>query len=220
MLSFKKALVLSLACLTLFFLFKTTHSSAQPSLYKNANDMPKPASMQPKPKPQEVKKDKAEKAFDTPSVPKKQRAQIPLDELHRKPLRKQLEYQFPYDIDAKFPAYIWQTWKYTLPAFLVPLAFVTTDAGSHLVGQGSLFGVLWTTVVAAIAVAALAGASTGWILGPASWPERALLGVAALLLLYLAPVSIVIGLACAAAAVALHVERRNLSNAENSEEPV
>jgi TRAP transporter 4TM/12TM fusion protein len=115
---------------------------------------------------------------------------------------------------------MWQTWKYTLPAFLVPLAFVTTDAGSHLVGQGSLIGVLWTTVVAAVAVAALAGASTGWILGPASWPERALLAVAALLLLYLAPVSIVIGLACAAAAVALHVVRRNLANAKNSEEPV
>lgn len=120
MLTFKKALVLSLACLTLFFLFKSTHSSTQPSIYRNANDMPKPASMQPKPKPQEPKKDKpaqakADKAFDTPDVPKKVKEQIPLEELHKKPLRKQLEYQFPYDVDSKFPAYIWQTWK-TTPA--------------------------------------------------------------------------------------------------------
>lgn len=117
MLTFKKALVLSLAVVTLFFLFKSTHSTKSPSIYKNANDMPKPASMQPKPKPQEAKQDdaKAGKAFDTPDVPKKVREQIPLDELHKKPLRKQLEYQFPYDVDSKFPAYIWQTWK-TTPA--------------------------------------------------------------------------------------------------------
>lgn len=28
-------------------------------------------------------------------------------------LRDQLSYQFPYDVESKFPAYIWQTWKYT-----------------------------------------------------------------------------------------------------------
>ena len=30
-----------------------------------------------------------------------------------KSLREQLQYQFPYDREGKFPAYIWQTWKYT-----------------------------------------------------------------------------------------------------------
>ncbi|KAE8348518.1 nucleotide-diphospho-sugar transferase [Aspergillus coremiiformis] len=29
------------------------------------------------------------------------------------PLRERLRYHFPYDLDNKFPAYIWQTWKYT-----------------------------------------------------------------------------------------------------------
>jgi alpha 1,6-mannosyltransferase len=29
------------------------------------------------------------------------------------PLVDQLAYQFPYDLETKFPAYIWQTWKYT-----------------------------------------------------------------------------------------------------------
>jgi alpha 1,6-mannosyltransferase len=28
-----------------------------------------------------------------------------------KPLRERLKYLFPYDIESKFPAYIWQTWK-------------------------------------------------------------------------------------------------------------
>ena len=28
-------------------------------------------------------------------------------------LKEQLEYQFPYDVEAKFPGYIWQTWKDT-----------------------------------------------------------------------------------------------------------
>ncbi|KAL8716418.1 MAG: hypothetical protein Q9220_000325 [cf. Caloplaca sp. 1 TL-2023] len=28
-------------------------------------------------------------------------------------LREKLQYQFPYDREGKFPAYIWQTWKYT-----------------------------------------------------------------------------------------------------------
>ncbi|KAK6360457.1 membrane-bound alpha-1,6- mannosyltransferase Initiation-specific [Orbilia blumenaviensis] len=30
------------------------------------------------------------------------------------PLRDQLAYQFPYDVSSKFPAFIWQTWKYTV----------------------------------------------------------------------------------------------------------
>ena len=103
---------------------------------------------------------------------------------------------------------MWQTWKYTLPAFLVPLAFVSTDAGAGLVAQNGWFGAVWTGAVAAVAVAALAFASSGWLLGPATVLERGLFGVAAVMLLYLEPLSIGIGLACALAAAALHVVRR------------
>ncbi|MCJ1343502.1 membrane-bound alpha-1,6- mannosyltransferase Initiation-specific [Peltigera leucophlebia] len=39
-------------------------------------------------------------------------AQKPLLETP-KTLREQLQYQFPYDREGKFPAYIWQTWKVT-----------------------------------------------------------------------------------------------------------
>lgn len=38
---------------------------------------------------------------------------LTIDWLQKKPLRDQLEYQFPYVVESKFPAFIWQTWKYT-----------------------------------------------------------------------------------------------------------
>lgn len=41
------------------------------------------------------------------------RLQSTLEDISSKPLRQQLEYHFPYDLPAKFPAYIWQTWKFT-----------------------------------------------------------------------------------------------------------
>ena len=40
-------------------------------------------------------------------------SQQPMMESKGKGLREQLQYQFPYDLEGKFPAYIWQTWKVT-----------------------------------------------------------------------------------------------------------
>jgi alpha 1,6-mannosyltransferase len=34
-----------------------------------------------------------------------------LEDLASRPLRERLRYHFPYDIESKFPAYVWQTWK-------------------------------------------------------------------------------------------------------------
>ena len=39
--------------------------------------------------------------------------QQPLQDMSKASLRDKLAYQFPYDLETKFPAYIWQTWKYT-----------------------------------------------------------------------------------------------------------
>jgi TRAP-type uncharacterized transport system fused permease subunit len=47
------------------------------------------------------------------------------------------------------------TLRYTLPAFLVPFAFVLSPNGEGLLLQGPILGVAWTLVVAAVAVAAL-----------------------------------------------------------------
>ncbi|MFC9897002.1 TRAP transporter permease [Nocardia sp. NPDC127579] len=98
---------------------------------------------------------------------------------------------------------MWQTLKYALPAFLVPVVFVMTANGESLLARGSLVGVLWTTVVACLAVAALSAATGGWILGvgPAGKTARVLAAVGGLTLLYLEPGAIVIGLAAVVAAV-------------------
>jgi TRAP transporter 4TM/12TM fusion protein len=100
---------------------------------------------------------------------------------------------------------MWQTWKYTLPAFLVPIAFVLTDNGSALLLQRPFLDVLWVTAVSAVGVAALAVVTTGWLAGPARWPERVLCVPAALLLLYLQPLSIAIGVGFGIAAVLVHL---------------
>jgi TRAP-type uncharacterized transport system fused permease subunit len=97
------------------------------------------------------------------------------------------------------------TGKYTLPAFLVPLAFVLTPNGQGLIGQGGLGRVLLVTLVSALAVAALAVVTGKWLLGPATVPERVLAGVGAVLLLYLEPTTVLIGLVALVLAVAVHL---------------
>jgi TRAP transporter 4TM/12TM fusion protein len=104
---------------------------------------------------------------------------------------------------------MWQTWKYTLPAFLVPIAFVLTDNGSALLLQRPVGTVLWVVAVSALGVAALAVVTGAWLFGPARWPERALCAVAAALLLYLQPLSVAIGIGLLAVAVVVHLVTRS-----------
>jgi len=100
------------------------------------------------------------------------------------------------------------TWKYTLPAFLVPFAFVLTDTGKGLLLQGSVGRVLLAFAVSALAVAGLAVATGAWLLGPARIPERVLCGVAGIVLLYLEPLWIGIGLGLLALGVVVHLVGR------------
>jgi TRAP transporter 4TM/12TM fusion protein len=108
---------------------------------------------------------------------------------------------------------MWQAWKYTLPAFLVPFAFVLTDNGAHLLGQGSLVGMIWTTLVSMLAVAALAVVTGGWVFVAAGWLERAVCVPAAVLLLYLAPVTIAAGIGLLLVAVFINLARRQRQSA-------
>lgn len=103
---------------------------------------------------------------------------------------------------------MWQAWKYTLPAFLVPFAFVLTDNGAHLLGQGSFVGMVWTTLVSMLAVAALAVVTGGWVFVRATWLERAVCLPAAALLLYLAPVTVTVGICLLLVAVVINLVRR------------
>jgi phosphoribosylcarboxyaminoimidazole (NCAIR) mutase len=73
-----------------------------------------------------------------------------------------------------------------------------------------VLGILWTTAVAMLAVAGLAVATGAWVpgIGPAPLASRVLGGIAGLLLLYLAPVSIAIGAVALALAAGWAALRR------------
>jgi len=97
------------------------------------------------------------------------------------------------------------TCRYTLPAFLVPFAFILSPNGEGLLLASSWSTNLLTIVISMVAVAALAIALGGWLRGPAGVGVRALAAVAGLLLLYLEPLWVGIGLAVLAAAIVLQL---------------
>jgi TRAP transporter 4TM/12TM fusion protein len=76
------------------------------------------------------------------------------------------------------------TWKYTLPAFIVPFAFTTSPDGLGILLQGSVPAALVASLTAVLGIVALSVALGGWLRGPASVAERVVAGVAGLLLCY------------------------------------
>ncbi|KAI9795209.1 MAG: membrane-bound alpha-1,6- mannosyltransferase Initiation-specific [Piccolia ochrophora] len=117
MISFRRALLVSAFFLTCLYLLRT---SDEPTLH-NANpaqeESPAIASEpQSSPKGQTTGQINNSPTSAWKAKPpgrqrgKPQRGQQPLSALS---LREQLAYQFPYDVEEKFPGYIWQTWKYT-----------------------------------------------------------------------------------------------------------
>jgi TRAP transporter 4TM/12TM fusion protein len=81
-----------------------------------------------------------------------------------------------------------QSWKYTLPAFLVPFVFVLDPQGIGLLlaipKGGTWLAIVWITLKTALGLAALAASAQGWALRRTTVPERVLLGVAGLLLVF------------------------------------
>jgi TRAP-type uncharacterized transport system fused permease subunit len=85
-----------------------------------------------------------------------------------------------------------QSWKYTMPAFLVPFVFVLDPGGLGLLLYGSfkglananVFSIVTVCVTAMIGIAALAGGMQGWLLRRTTSVERWLLIVAGLALVY------------------------------------
>ncbi|KAI9035372.1 glycosyltransferase family 32 protein [Aspergillus affinis] len=101
MLTFRKAFVAAALLVTFIVLIRSSHSSASPA--------PSPI-----PVSEELDRDESHATEERPPIQKTERVQQqPLEPPPSAPLRDRLRYQFPYDLDGKFPAYIWQTWKYT-----------------------------------------------------------------------------------------------------------
>jgi TRAP transporter 4TM/12TM fusion protein len=97
------------------------------------------------------------------------------------------------------------TWKYTLPAFLVPFVFTLTPDGVGVLLKGTPIGILAVTITAAVGIAALAASLGGWLTGPASQAERALLALGGVLLCYAAPWADVAGLTLTGAVLFVHL---------------
>ena len=99
------------------------------------------------------------------------------------------------------------TWKYCLPAFLVPFMFTLSPEGVGLLLEGPPVAIARTVLTAAVAVAALAGAFGGFVRRPASPVERLLLGAAGLLLFHTDPRLDAIGLVLLVLGTAAHFVR-------------
>jgi TRAP-type uncharacterized transport system fused permease subunit len=109
-----------------------------------------------------------------------------------------------------------QSWKYTMPAFLVPFMFVLDSSGVGLLLTGSIKtlgnadwgSIALVTVTAAIGIGALAGGVQGWLLGRANLVERAMLITAGLALVYPKALFDVIGIVLMAVVLLLQFLRR------------
>src|SRR5437773_7022519 len=108
-----------------------------------------------------------------------------------------------------------QSWKYTLPAFLVPFMFVLDPSGVGLLltgsiktlGQADWGSIAVVTVTAALGIAALAGGVQGWLFGRTTWYEKWMLIAAGLALVYPTTTADVIGFGLFAVVVAIQLLR-------------
>ena len=81
-----------------------------------------------------------------------------------------------------------QSWKYTMPAFLVPFVFVLDPQGVGLLLKlptgGNWLDVVEISIETAVGIAFLAFATQGWFLKKNTWLETALFTIAGLFLVF------------------------------------
>ena len=100
------------------------------------------------------------------------------------------------------------TWKYALPCFLVPFMFTQPDGLALLWRDVPVTQAVIASISAIIGIVAVVAGVGGYLLRPTTWPERALLVGAGLLLLAPGTLQDAIGLAAFAVAVGLQFARR------------
>ena len=91
------------------------------------------------------------------------------------------------------------SWKYTLPAFLVPFMFTIHPDGVGLLLKGPLPNIILTNLTALIGVGALAAGMSGWLVRKTTWVERPILLAAGLILVYPSPAADILGVGLVAA---------------------
>ncbi len=104
-----------------------------------------------------------------------------------------------------------QSWKYTVPAFLLPFMFVLSPEGQGLLLMGStkalaaapVWPIVEVTLTAAVGIAALAAGFQGWALRKATVLERTLFIAAGFALVYPGRAADLIGFALIALALAI-----------------
>jgi TRAP-type uncharacterized transport system fused permease subunit len=100
------------------------------------------------------------------------------------------------------------TWKYALPAFVVPLAFTLDPRGLGLLLQEDWGSIAVTTSTAVAGTIALAAAIGGWGFSGRSISARVGMGVAGALLLYPSARADLLGAVVCSIAIALRMLRR------------
>ncbi|MSQ88148.1 MAG: TRAP transporter fused permease subunit [Betaproteobacteria bacterium] len=104
-----------------------------------------------------------------------------------------------------------QSWKYTLPAFVVPFMFVLDPIGVGLLLNipkgGSWVDVLTITTLAVVALVALAAAAEGWLFKKTTLLERLVLLAAGILVLTPAALNDAVGIGLLAAVMAIQFFR-------------
>jgi alpha 1,6-mannosyltransferase len=127
MLTFRKSLITAGFVLTLIYLLTRTHSDPSigsiPATRTDSEVAAEVAAAAGNTKASNYEGSGAQQGYkpsgpvttSTPpkSTAKKQSTQQVMKDISGLSLIDKLAYQFPYDLETKFPAYIWQTWKYT-----------------------------------------------------------------------------------------------------------
>ncbi|HEX4997963.1 MAG TPA: C4-dicarboxylate ABC transporter permease, partial [Terriglobia bacterium] len=99
------------------------------------------------------------------------------------------------------------TWKYTLPAFLVPFVFTLNADGMGILLEAPAGAIALSALTAAAGVAALAIGAAGWLRRRTHTVERVAAVAAGLLLMYPGSAADAIGLAVLAGVIGTHLWR-------------
>lgn len=130
MLSFKRALMAAALFITLFYLLTRSHAPVDPSVPIKEELYPNPDKLPESPKKSSSTTGTPETGGKTdgngnaagaggaggsggPGGPGGSTGQKMPQDMSKMSTYEKLAYQYPYDVETKFPAYIWQTWKYT-----------------------------------------------------------------------------------------------------------